>query len=134
MHFLDNVFPLQFCMYKPGVTEGGRGWLLSLLLRSEPYQHAALALSAYHHRSVVRTKTSHSYQNAALITQEAHLEACIKMVHQSAQNGCPNLRLSVLASVVQLVFYEVLLSATIVIPCPTDKSGIAFCWLRWPLA
>lgn len=53
MHFLDNVFPLQYPMYHPTVLSGGRGWFLSLLLRTKPLYHAALALSSYHHGTVI---------------------------------------------------------------------------------
>ena len=42
MHFLDSVFPLQYPMYKPEISEGERGWLLSLLLRAKSFYHAAL--------------------------------------------------------------------------------------------
>jgi hypothetical protein len=48
MHYLDNVFPLQFPMYKPSFIDGGRGWFLSLLLRTKPLYHAALALASFH--------------------------------------------------------------------------------------
>jgi len=108
MHFLDNVFPLQYPMYKPEIVEGGRGWLLTLLHRTEPFYHAALALSAYHRRSFILAKVSHPYQVAALVQQEKHLEICINLVHQSAQNGCPYIGLGIVTSVVQLVFFEVL--------------------------
>jgi hypothetical protein len=53
MHFLDHVFPLQYPMYHPSIVSGGRGWFLSLLLRTKPLYHAALALSSYHHGTVV---------------------------------------------------------------------------------
>jgi len=108
MHFLDNVFPLQYPMYKPGILEGGRGWLLALLLRSEPFFHVALAFSAYHRRSVMLAEVSHPYQVAALVQQGEHLVICINLVHQSAQNRCPKMGLGILISVIQLVFFEVL--------------------------
>jgi len=95
-------------MYKPGILEGGRGWLLNLLLRTEPFYHAALALSAYHRRSVILAKVSHPYQVAALVQQEKHFEICIKLVHQSTQKCCPDNGLGIMTSVVQLVFFEVL--------------------------
>ena len=108
MHFLDTVFPLQYPMYTPEVLEGGRGWLLSLLLRAEPFYHAALALSAHHRRSVILAKASHPYQVAAKVRQEKHLEVCIRLVQQAAQE-CPssNNGLAIVISVVQLVFFEV---------------------------
>lgn len=108
MHYLDNVFPLQYPMYKPGISEGGRGWLLTLLLRTESFYHAALALSAYHCRSIILEKFNHPHQVATLVQQEKHLKTCINLVHQSTQNCCPNIELDILASVVQLVFFEVL--------------------------
>jgi hypothetical protein len=94
-------------MYKPGILEGGRGWLLALLLRTKPLYHAALALSAYHRRTVELAKISHPCQVAALVQQEKHLEICIKSVNQFTQNSCPNNGLGIMTSVVQLVFFEV---------------------------
>jgi hypothetical protein len=47
MYYMDYVFPLQFRMYDPTAIEGGRGWLLSLLLRTPPMYHMTLALSAH---------------------------------------------------------------------------------------
>jgi len=107
MHFLDHVFPLQYPMYKPGIPEGGRGWLLALLLRTKPLYHAALALSGYHRRTTTPAKISHPCRAAALVQQEKHLEICIQSVHQFAQNSCPNNGLGIATSVVQLVFFEV---------------------------
>jgi hypothetical protein len=107
MHFLDNVFPLQYPMYKPGILEGGRGWLLALLLRMKPLYHAALALSAYHRRTIILAKISHPCRVAALVQQEKHLEICMKSVNQFAQNSCPKNGLGIATSVVQLVFFEV---------------------------
>ncbi|KAN0095386.1 Fungal specific transcription factor domain containing protein [Hyaloscypha variabilis] len=47
MYYLDYVFPIQFRMYNPTAAEGGRGWLLSLLLRTPPMYHMTLAMSAH---------------------------------------------------------------------------------------
>jgi hypothetical protein len=52
MHYLDYVFPLQFRFYQPLPSTGGRGWLLSILLRTKPLYYAAITLSAYHRQSV----------------------------------------------------------------------------------
>lgn len=107
MHFLDTVFPLQYPMYKPGIREGGRGWFLALLLRTKPLYHAALALSAYHRRTIVLAEMQHPCQVAALVQQEKHLENCMKSVNLFVQNSCPNNGLGIVTSVVQLVFFEV---------------------------
>jgi hypothetical protein len=65
MHYLDVVFPLQFRFYQPLVSEGGRGWLLSILLRTRPLYHAALSLSAYHQ--------SASYSGTVVATNDHNL-------------------------------------------------------------
>jgi hypothetical protein len=110
MHFLDNVFPLQYPMYKPGIPEGGRGWLLALLIRTKPLYHAALALSAYHRRTITPARISKSCRIDSLVQQEKHLEICIKLVNELAQNSCPYITLGVVTSVVQLAFFEVFFS------------------------
>ncbi|PVH88372.1 hypothetical protein DL98DRAFT_403861 [Cadophora sp. DSE1049] len=113
MHFLDHVFPLQHPMYKPEVAEGGRSWLLSLLLRTKPLYHASLALSAYHRGSVLlasqRCAAHHS-----MVEQERHLAICleefqdaIKKVGQMVMlKACPRDSLGLMASVVQLIYFE----------------------------
>ena len=35
MHYLDKTFPHQFPFYKPTTREGGRGWLLMLVVQTE---------------------------------------------------------------------------------------------------
>ncbi|KAF2491427.1 hypothetical protein BU16DRAFT_515793 [Lophium mytilinum] len=52
MHYLDHVFPLQFPFYKPSILDGGRGWLLSILMQTKPLYYAALSLAAYHLQSI----------------------------------------------------------------------------------
>jgi hypothetical protein len=51
MHYLDYVFPIQFPFYKPSASEGGRGWLLGIILGTRPLFHVVLSLSAYHMQS-----------------------------------------------------------------------------------
>jgi C6 transcription factor Pro1 len=46
MNYLDNIFPLQYYFYQPSAAERGRGWLLSMLLRSKPLYYTALAFSS----------------------------------------------------------------------------------------
>ncbi len=46
MNYLDNIFPPQYYFYQPSAAERGRGWLLSMLLRSKPLYYTALAFSS----------------------------------------------------------------------------------------
>ena len=107
MHYLDYVFSLQYPMYKPE-SPTGRGWLLPLLLYNESLYHGALALSAYHCRTINLERLSQSRQLAMQVQQEQHLEISIKVAHQAAQTSCPKSGLGIAMAVVQLSFYEVL--------------------------
>ncbi|TGO34125.1 hypothetical protein BHYA_0211g00090 [Botrytis hyacinthi] len=119
MHFVDNVFPLQYPMYKPEVFEGGRGWLLSLLLKTKPLYHASIGLSAYHRGVVLRELTSGGCTKPSIAEQESHLAICltefqeaIKSAHDCARDCvygrdiCVGSSLAIMACVVQLVFFE----------------------------
>ncbi|KAE9365024.1 hypothetical protein N431DRAFT_354061 [Stipitochalara longipes BDJ] len=105
MHFLDDMFPLQYPMYKPRALEGGRGWLLPLVLRTTPLYHAALSFGAYYRTTTVPT-ISQSSQVTAKIEQGKHFEICIKALNQYAQHSCPQRKLGIVTTVVQLIFYE----------------------------
>lgn len=120
MHFVDNVFPLQYPMYKPEVSEGGRGWLLSLLLKTKPLYHASIGLSAYHRGVVLRELTSGGCTKPSIAEQESHLAICltefqeaIRSAHDCAKDCvygrdiCVGSSLAIMACVVQLVFFEV---------------------------
>jgi C6 transcription factor Pro1 len=114
MHFLDRVFPLQYPMYRPDIVDGGRGWLLTLLLRTKPLYHAALALSSYHRRMMISERTQHPCRVLAVVQQEKHLEICLAEVQQSIrsvnrfiQKDQQGTGLGTVTSIVQLVFFEV---------------------------
>jgi hypothetical protein len=106
MHFLDDLFPLQFPLYKPSALEGGRGWLLPLLLRVKPLYHAALTFGAYY-RTVALPTISQSSRVAAKIERGKHFEICIRSLNQFAKHSCPYRKLGIVTTVVQLTFYEV---------------------------
>ncbi|KAG4437455.1 hypothetical protein IFR05_007060 [Cadophora sp. M221] len=112
MHFLDHVFPLQHPI-KPDIADGGRSWLLSLLLRTKPLYHASLALSAYH-RGKVLIQARECCAHHSLIDQEKHLAASLEELKLAIRNvgemtmlkACPKDSLGLMASVVQLIYFE----------------------------
>ncbi|KAF5868962.1 putative c6 transcription protein [Botrytis fragariae] len=119
MHFVDNVFPLQYPMYKPEVSEGGRGWLLSLLLKTKPLYHASIGLSAYHRGVVLRELTSGGCTKPSIAEQESHLAICLTEFQEAIRSAqdcakdcvygrdiCVGSSLAIMACVVQLVFFE----------------------------
>jgi hypothetical protein len=114
MHFIDTVFPLQYPMYKPNVLEGGRGWLLSLLLSTKPLYHASLALSAYHRGTILLAASRRGCSAISAVEQERHLAICLSEFQQAIKdvghwvsNTCPSNSLGLMACVIQLIFFEV---------------------------
>ena len=114
MHFVDTVFPLQYPMYRPNIFDGGRGWLLSMLLRTKPLYHASLALSAYHRGTVLIAASQRACSASSSIDQAQHLAVCLSEFREAITNAgnwikdkCPSNSLGLMACVVQLIFFEV---------------------------
>jgi hypothetical protein len=115
MNFLDEIFPLQYPVYKPDLLEGGRGWLLQLLLRTKPLYHAALALSSYHLMISGLSMISAECRVFSAVKKEERLAMCLEEVQRTIRDvqvftkERSHNALGLLASVVQLVFLEVFL-------------------------
>lgn len=100
-------------MYRPSIADGGRGWLLSLLLQTKPLYHASLALAAYHRGKVLLDTPQSGSEHR--VAQENHLAICLEEFQQAIKNvgrwvlneSCPTDSIGILASSVQLVFFEV---------------------------
>jgi hypothetical protein len=113
MNFLDEIFPLQYPVYKPELLEGGRGWLLHLLLRTKPLYHAALALSSYHLMISGFSMISSECRVFSVVRKEERLAMCLQEVQRTIRDVQVFMKershnaLGLLASVVQLVFFEV---------------------------
>lgn len=101
-------------MYSPSIAEGGRGWLLSLLLTTKPLLHAALALSSYHRGTMVLEESRSQCRSVSLQSQERHLAIClaefqeqIRTVGQFVAGNCSKNGIGMMASTVELIFFEV---------------------------
>lgn len=115
MHFIDNVFPLQYPCYKPSIAEGGRGWVISLLLRTKPLYHACLALASFHRGAVLLELRRGPCSTVVVVEQEKHLAICLKDFLEAVTNvaslvggfQCPKNNLGLMACIVQLIYFEV---------------------------
>ena len=114
MHYLDIVFPLQFRFYSPLVSEGGRGWLLSILLRTKPLFHAALSLSAYHQSSTLPGASETHGNSSTLADLDRHYSLTIVELRRHIDGlgleiglGSMATRVEILACMIQLVSFEV---------------------------
>lgn len=47
MAYLDYVFPFLYPFYRPPIFSGGRGWMLTLLMRNKALLHASLTLVSF---------------------------------------------------------------------------------------
>lgn len=47
MAYLDYVFPILFPFYRPSILEGGRNWLLVLLMKNKGLCHTVISLTTY---------------------------------------------------------------------------------------
>ena len=90
MHFFDHVVPRLFRFYNPSVMEGGRGWLLSILIRTKPLYKMALSLSAYHQQSILIRGSGISYAVSLAKLQERQIECIIELRHHLERFPIPN--------------------------------------------
>lgn len=113
MHFFDHVLPRQFRFYNPSVLEGGRGWLLSILIRTKPLYQVALSLAAYHQQSILIRGSGISCAASLAKLQERHIE-CIKELRTHLEkfpvgtqaSSCEE-NIEVMACIVLLIALEV---------------------------
>jgi hypothetical protein len=47
MYYFDYFFPLLFPLYRPPLFEGGRSWLLDIVMQSQAMEQTTLCLSSY---------------------------------------------------------------------------------------
>lgn len=123
MHYLDNVFYIQFRFFTPSVQAGGRGWLLSLLNHTKPLYHAAISLSAFHQQSLISQQGADQAQIDYFHQLELHhnltleeLQWFIRAHTESTSLGKGfGGKVQILACMVQLISFEVRYLFTIVI-------------------
>ncbi|KAF7933920.1 uncharacterized protein EAE98_003629 [Botrytis deweyae] len=114
MHYLDIVFPLQFRFYRPLASEGGRGWLLSILLHTKPLYHAALSLSACHQSAMYSGSGSKTSDNILEDLQKHHCLALVGLrqhidrLSLEIGLGRTKTKVEILACMICLISFEVL--------------------------
>jgi hypothetical protein len=114
MQYLDHIFPLQFPFYKPSFSEGGRGWLLDLILRTRPLFHAVLSLKLCHMRSSQSLENLNKCDPNILEDTDKHHTLALSELRShidglELSTGSANVarKIEVLACMLQLVSFEV---------------------------
>lgn len=113
MHFLDQVFYVQYPFYQSRTAEG-RGWLFSILRKVKAVYHGALALSERHLLETYPRTNEFATSLAQLRAPNSHHDIALRglqvLVSESAATtGFENFisSLDVLVSLLQLMFFEV---------------------------
>lgn len=114
MHYLDQVFYIQYRFYPLNASSRGRGWLLSLLTRTKPLYHAALSLSAFHQQSVKAFEHENADMDYLQELERQHnltLEELQSFIQANSLlhsvHGAFDRNLQVLACVCELISFEV---------------------------
>jgi hypothetical protein len=115
MHYLDQVFYIQFPFYGLSTTASGRGWLLSLLGKVKPLYSAVLALSQFHRNSLRQVTTNnatvdaHKFYRMQVRYNMALKELQIIIGESLTWSGTTGLIRSIqaLTCILQLLFFEV---------------------------
>ena len=58
MYYFDYFFPLLFPLYRPPLSEGGRSWMLDMVMQSQTMQQTTLCLSTYFFSLALETASS----------------------------------------------------------------------------
>ena len=121
MAYLDYVFPLLFPFYRPSILEGGRSWLLVLLMKNKGLCHTAISLVSYF-LSVVPVIPGPAHQMCSSKTWEElqkQTDLAIKTVQfdlESVNNRGVHNDLHdsayLMESIVQLLGFEVIMNLT----------------------
>lgn len=129
--YLDYVFPYLFPFYRPPLFEGGRGWLLVLLMRNRALYHTALSMASYFFSVVLEAasdgKQSHErcrMTNWAELQRQQQLalrelQREIDTLNRKEQEACseprpvPTYRESarIVESILQLLIFDVAISS-----------------------
>lgn len=110
MHYLDAVFLMQYPIYKPSLVDGGRGWLLSLLLRNKSFYYITLALSANHLKGSVPLENIATtlYQQERFVSRfQVLIEQATRDVERNVKGENPNEVGVTIASLLQLFWLDV---------------------------
>ena len=117
MHYLDNVFHLQFPFYRQDIHSGGRSWLLLLLRDSPPLCWVVLSLSAYHQHmlkhddqgTIAADTESDQWRSYHLLALQ-EFRVRVKYLHNTDEMDTPEhlkMSIEILACIVQFISFEV---------------------------
>ncbi|KAJ9151647.1 Transcriptional regulatory protein pro1 [Coniochaeta hoffmannii] len=121
MVYLDFTFPFLFPFYRPHVLDGGRGWLLVIMMRNKALFHIALTLSAYLLSEIMKNGADthgdclrHNWDSLQEQQQLAmrELQADMHELNQKGVQGYLAASGQVMGSVMQLLSFEVAIANT----------------------
>lgn len=115
MIYLDYVFPFLSPYYRPDMLEGGRGWLLVLLLKNKSLFHIALSLASYFFAAMLQDQVDGHAECRQINWAELQKQQGLAIKELRQDMDCINERgisasfedgLQVLESIMQLLQFE----------------------------
>ncbi|KAK1764752.1 fungal-specific transcription factor domain-containing protein [Phialemonium atrogriseum] len=121
MLYLDYLFPFLNPFYTPRLLDGGRGWLLVVLMRNKALFHTALSLATYvfsvalyHDEGSPQQCKNHSSEELPKQQELSmrELQADIQELNRRGVKGYMKESTQVMSSIVQLLLFEVAVGNT----------------------
>lgn len=110
MFYLENLVPFLFPFYRPSTLEGGRAWILEMMISSPVARQATLCQSSYFF-SLTRNAfdRAHICETVAMKTREAFeiLRRAIQVILDSDIKDHVHGAARIMASIMQLQRYEI---------------------------
>lgn len=110
--YLDHFFPFLFPFYRPSLLEGGRGWVMELIIRNKAMRHTTLCLSTYF-VSVALDGVASGHEFCKLLAWEELLDqtsAAFDILRRDIQEVKPNTTVvdtsRVMGGIIQLQRFE----------------------------
>ena len=111
--YLENVFSFLFPFYRPSVLQGGRSWILELMLRSPVFQRVTLCQSSYFF-SLARGTTSHDVGWETVLTQTMNafetLRKALRVIDSSSIAEHIHGTVRILTSIMQVQRFDLVIS------------------------
>jgi hypothetical protein len=110
MFYLEHLFPFLFPYYRPPLLQGGRAWILEMMMSSPVYIQATLCQSSYFF-SLARGVGNHDEVWETVLTQTMDAFGVLRKALQVINGSCITEHLHgavrILASIMQLQRFEI---------------------------
>ncbi|KAH8678564.1 fungal-specific transcription factor domain-containing protein [Tricladium varicosporioides] len=107
MFYLENLLPFLFPFYRPSILQGGRAWILEMMMSSPTVLHTTLCQSSYFF-SLARGTTEGAWETVLTQTRDAFgvLSQALQIIDGPETTEHLHGAVRVMASIIQLQRFE----------------------------